>query len=93
MLRCLPCCQAVKVMTDIEKLAAACSKKYGDSPGCGMIDASATNSGLERRGSLLSSGPSESGSLARTASKSFTSRRSGHVPAPLQVCSAVAWPC
>ena len=76
--------QAVKVMTDVEKLAAACSQKYGDSPGGGMVDANAINGLLERRGSLLSRS-SESGSLVRATSRSLTRGRSGHVPAPLQV--------
>ncbi len=73
-------------MTDIEKLAAACSQKYGDSPGGGMMDANAVNGLLERRGSLLSRS-SESGSLVRAASRSLARGRSGHVPAPLQACS------
>ncbi len=76
-------------MTDIEKLAAACSQKYGDSPGGGgMMDATAVNGLLERRGSSLLSRSSESGSLVRATSRSLTRGRSGHVPAPLQARSA-----
>ena len=87
-LRCIPLRrQAVKVMTDIEHLAAACTRRYGDSPGGGVADAGAANGGLERRGSLFS-GASESGSLVRATSRSLTSRRSGHIPAHLQVRAA-----
>ena len=73
-------------MNDIETLAKACAQKYGDggNGGGGTADMSAINGIIGRRGSLI--GTSDTDSLVPSAS-SLSQRRSGHVPAPLQVCT------
>ena len=67
-------------MSDIEAMAKAVYQKYGDGGGAAQ-DADRGGGGLGRQSSLLSS----NGDAVSMAGGSMTSRRSGHVPAPLQV--------
>ena len=71
-------------MNDIETMAKAVYQKYGDGNG----GAQETDwNGVSRQDSLLSNGEAVS-----RAAGSLSSRRSGHVPAPLEV-SAVCRLC
>jgi hypothetical protein len=71
-------------MNDIETMAKAVYQKYGDGNG-GAQDADWN--GVSRQDSLLSNGDAVS-----RAAGSVSSRRSGHVPAPLEV-SAICRRC